>query len=61
MGIVRAIIGIVLILAGIFNPFNLSILYRIALIIIGGTIGGLLVFILSIILAAIIFFKILPF
>ncbi|MEM5811902.1 MAG: hypothetical protein QXG91_04160 [Candidatus Aenigmatarchaeota archaeon] len=61
MGIVRAIIGIVLILAGIFNPFNLSILYRIALIIIGGIIGGLLVFILSIILAAIIFFKILPF
>lgn len=61
MGILRAVIGVILILAGIFNPLNLDILYRIALIIIGGIIGGLLVFILSLILAAIIFFKISPF
>ncbi|MCS7123227.1 MAG: hypothetical protein RMJ17_01470 [Candidatus Aenigmarchaeota archaeon] len=61
MGLLKTIIGLALILIGIFNFLNLNILYRIVLVILGGIIGGILTFLLAILIVIIIYFEILPF
>jgi hypothetical protein len=52
------IIGIIMIIAGVLLP--LDFIWRVALILIGGLLAGVIGFIIALILIAVIYFKIIP-